>query len=378
MAESSTSAFAIFLIIANIVTGTINTITIKAQNRMKLTSYEDDENFKGYNHPYFQSMNMFIGEMCCIFVYFYLYRKQVREHGTELTEEEKKAVSKGLKLKFSPFWFSIPACFDFLASTMLYIALVIVDAGVVQIIACSTLIWVGIFSFIFLKRRYTVQQYLGMGILLVGVSIVAVSSTLLREGATSQNHPFGIFIMILAVVFVGLLMVSEEMLLKVYYAHPLQIVGIEGATGLAMYCVLLFAFYFIRCNPDDDISFCPYGRLEDTPRAVMMLGMNPLLLITAVGTIGSLAFFNYFGVSLTKYASATHRGVINAIRPFSVWMISITLEWEQFKISVLIGYLIAVIGMLLYYGVIPLFGEKKSNPKEEVEKEIEENALTAG
>jgi drug/metabolite transporter (DMT)-like permease len=320
-------------------------------------------------------MNMFIGEMCCIFVYLFLYRRQTRKYGTQLSPKEKEAVSKGLKIRYSPLWFGIPGCFDVFASTMMYMALVSIDASVMQIISCTTLVWVGVFSFIFLKRRYTIQQYVGMAILVFGVVIVAVGSMLTAKGNGSQNSPFGIIMMILSVVFVGIVMVSEEKLLSVYYAHPLQIVGIEGATGLTIYCILLVILYYIPCTPNTNTSFCPYGRLEDTPKAIMEIGTNYMLLIAAICTVTSLGFFNFFGVSLTKYASATHRGVINAVRPCSVWIISLALDWEKFAIHLLIGYFVAVYGMLLYYSIIPLNLRNLCRPKNETGRDLEETTL---
>lgn len=376
MGESSTSGFAIFLIIANIVTGTINTISVKAQNMIDLTIYDNTNGPVRYNHPYFQTMNMFIGEMCCIFVYLVMYRRQVREYGANLSPDEEQALGKGLKIRYSPLWFGIPGCFDVLASTMMYMALVSIDASVMQIISCTTLVWVAVFSILFLKRRYTVQQYVGMGVLILGVGIVAVGTMIVR-GKGSQNSPFGVVMMILSVIFVGMVMVSEEKLFMRFSAHPLQVVGIEGATGLSIYLVLLIILYFIPCTPNPSTGFCPHGRFEDTPRAVMELGTNLKLFLAALCTVTSLGLYNYFGVSLTKYASATHRGVINAIRPCSVWAFSLMFGWEKFAVHLLIGYIIAVYGMLLYYNIIPLNPFKRCCSKETSGESIEgERALT--
>ena len=322
-------------------------------------------------------MNMFIGELCCIFGYFYVYRKQKKEHGNELTDEEKDAVSKGLSLTFNPLWFAIPAVFDIITSTLMYYGLVTVDASVMQIINCTILIWIAIFSIIYLKRKYTLQQYLGLGILVGGVTIVAVGAILTsNEGSSKGSHKnniLGVIALVVSVMFGGMLMVAEEKLLSKFYVHPLQAVGIEGASGLTIYIILLVVFYFIPCVPTP--GFCPYKRLEDAPRAIMEIGTNLKLFFLVIATVTSLGFFNYFGISLTKVASATHRGAVNAIRPFTVWIYCLIAGWEKFSWIQLLGYFIAVYGMLLYYGIIGLIPWRceKKNDGEMLETKEEED-----
>lgn len=302
---------------------------------------------------------MFIGEMCCIFAYLFMYRKQRSEYGENLTDDEKAALQKGVSLRFSPLWFAIPACFDTMSTTLMYVGLSSIDASVMQIINCTILMWIAFFSIIYLKRRYTRQQYIGLAALVVGVAVVAAGAIMNRGESKSSNSPFGIICSVLSVVFGGMLMVSEEKLLTVFYAHPLQIVGTEGAAGLSMFAVLLVIFYFIPCTPS--ANFCSYGILEDTPRAIMEIGSSGLLFGMVLLAIASLGFFNYFGVSLTKSASATHRGAVNAVRPFTVWIFCLIVKWEVFTWMQLVGYLISVYGMLLYYGIIPLNPFAKKN-----------------
>lgn len=317
---------------------------------------------------------MFMGEMCCIFGYYFIFRKQRAKYGSALSEDEREAKAKGLSLSFSFFWFLIPACFDILSSTLLYIGLAMVDASVMQIISCTVLIWIALFSIVYLKRRYTLQQYVGLGALITGVSIVAAGAIVGKGKGKSENSPFGIVCLILSVIFAGMLMVSEEKLLTKFYAHPLQVVGLEGTFGLLIFMVLLAIFYYIPCTPTG--SFCVYGRLEDTPRALREISTNGLLLGMVVLAITSLGFFNYFGVSLTKVASATHRGAVNAVRPFTVWIFCLIAKWEVFSWIQLVGYIVAIYGMILYYGIIPLnpFVCKKKKPAA-LEDELCENSV---
>jgi len=317
---------------------------------------------------------MFVGEMCCIIGYFYVKYKQKKEHGDELSPDEKDAVKKGLILNYSPLWFAIPAMFDVVSSTLMYVGLFSVEASVMQIINCTTLIWIAVFSMLYLKRRYSVAQFVGLGALLAGVGVVAYGSILKSSGSSSGGSSlFGVVCLVLGMMFAGLLMVAEEKIFSKFYAHPLQVVGCEGATGVGVYTVLLFIMYYIPCTPNPDSSFCPYGKFEDTPRALKEIFSNGLLLFVVIATITSLGSFNFFGVSLTKFASATHRGAVNSVRPFTVWLVCLIIQWETFSYVQLIGYIISVYGMVVYYGILPLNPANlcKSADEPELESKLE-------
>ncbi len=291
---------------------------------------------------------MFIGEFCCLFAYLWIRYQQRKKYGNELTEDEKKAQQEGLALKFSPFWFCIPAAFDICSSTLMYMGLTMVNASVMQIINCTMLVWTALFSYIYLKQRYLLVQYVGLITLFCGVILVGVGTIISSEKKTTLTEDsagkevLGVILLIVAMIFAGMLMVAEGKLLKMFYAHPLQIVGVEGATGLGAYIVILLVLYVLP------------GRIEDSPLALKQICSNGLLAFLVVATVSSLGTFNYFGVSLTKYASATHRAAVNAVRPFVVWIVCLIIRWEDFILLELFGYFVAVYGMLLYYKIVPL------------------------
>jgi len=323
-------------------------------------------------------MNMFIGEMCCIFAYFYIRRKERNEYGDQPTPDEKEAAAKGLITNYNQIWLCIPAIFDVIASTLMYMGLAMVDASIMQIIYCTTLVWTAVFSYTYLGRRYKAFQYIGLSILLAGVLVVGFNSMSKDSGSSSQTSVFGVICLVLSMIFAGMVMVSEEKIVTKYYAHPLQLVGVEGATGLLIYTLALFALYYIPCEPNIKNDFCPYGRLEDVPRALMEICSSGMLIFAVICTIASLGSFNGFGVALTKNASATHRMAVNAVRPFVVWGFCLVIGWEKFDWIQLLGYIIAVYGMLTYYGLIPLNPFKLCAKKEEEEQTEEtKKALTS-
>lgn len=313
-------------------------------------------------------MNMFVGEFCCLFAFLYVRSKTRKQYGSELSPEEKKAVESGHSLDYNHLWLSIPAYFDVLSTTLMYIGLTMVAASVFQIISCTILIWCGLFSYIYLGRRYKLEQYVGLFLLFFGVIIVAIATTS-NSDKSSSSSLLGIILEIISMIFAGLLMVSEEKVLSKFHAHPLQLVGMEGATGLTFYIFALVIMYYIPCTYNAAQSICPYGRWEDVPSAVMEMSKDGKLIFCVIVTIISLGAFNFFGVSLTFYASATHRAAVNAIRPFVVWGICLAIGWEKFLVLQLVGYIVAVYGMLLYYGILPLNPFKRADSEETSDKE---------
>ena len=76
----------------------------------------------------------------------------------------------------------------------------------------------------------------------------------------------------------------------------------------------------------------------------------------------SIAFSNYGGVSVTKYMSATTRTVLNTQRMILIWIISITLHFQDPRWTLaslkdafwlqLVGFVMIVIGNFLYSDAI--------------------------
>jgi hypothetical protein len=56
------------------------------------------------------------------------------------------------------------------------------------------------------------------------------------------------------------------------------------------------------------------------------------LILAITGTIISIAFFNFAGISVTKEISATTRMVLDSVRTIVIWMFSIMVGWQQFHV----------------------------------------------
>jgi hypothetical protein len=104
-----------------LVFGSANTLVLKWQD-------ETISDCNGFTHPYFQGMVMFLGEFFC-WVFFFC--KKIFFKSDKLDNELQQAAAlKRRPTKINPLWLAIPATCDFMASTLMFIALTMVPASV--------------------------------------------------------------------------------------------------------------------------------------------------------------------------------------------------------------------------------------------------------
>ena len=77
-------------------------------------------------------------------------------------------------------------------------------------------------------------------------------------------------------------------------------------------------------------------------------------MIFCSGTVTSIAFFNFAGISVTKELSATTRMVLDSVRTLVIWAVSMLIGWQEFYYLQLIGFCILLAGMMLYNDIIIL------------------------
>ena len=87
MAEKIAIVSLYLLMLGMLLTGTLNTIFLKLQNGQKYHNNEKDEEVQ-YNHPFFQTFCMFVGELLCMGVYGFNYYQDKKKYGDVLTSPQ--------------------------------------------------------------------------------------------------------------------------------------------------------------------------------------------------------------------------------------------------------------------------------------------------
>lgn len=130
----------------------------------------------------------------------------------------------------------------------------------------------------------------------------------------------------------------------------LAAVGYEGMFGFATLGLLLIPFYYIQVGPP--FSDNSTGSLENVVDALYQIKNSWQIMLSISGTIVSIAFFNYAGISVTKEISATTRMVLDSVRTMVIWAISLSLGWQPFHGLQLGGFIFLLFGMCLYNDIV--------------------------
>lgn len=179
------------------------------------------------------------------------------------------------------------------------------------------------------RRRFFIRQWAGIFFIISGLGIVGASDFFSAEGsntADTSNIILGDMLIVLAQIITAVQMCYEEAYLK--DIPSLQAVGWEGAFGFSVLSMLLIPMYFIHVPPPFNNN--AHGSIEDVVDAFSQILNNKLLIVAILGTVFSIAFFNFAGISVTKEISATTRMVLDSIRTIVIWNVSLLLGWQDF------------------------------------------------
>ena len=153
---------------------------------------------------------------------------------------------------------ALPACCDIGGTTLMNVGLLFVAASIYQMTRGALVLFVGLFSALFLHRKLHLYQWASLCIVVIGVGIVGLagyvansapeapstldelkSATLLsiREAQVAVATPeavrtiVGVLLIAGAQVFTATQFVVEEWILERYELQPIRVVGWEGVFG---------------------------------------------------------------------------------------------------------------------------------------------------
>jgi drug/metabolite transporter (DMT)-like permease len=315
-----------FLAFGMLTTGSVNTLSTAWADRTSAEGRHPENGEYKFDHPFFQAAGMFIGELTCL-IAFYVRLRQLRgekdEDGNDKLQEDEKPENQ----KWSPTIFMIPAACDMTGTSLMYVGLTMTSASIFQMLRGSVVIFTGVLSVIFLKRKLAKFHWFSMFLVLVGVAIVGMATMLVSSDDDSHStgeQMLGNGIIICAQMITAVQMVVEEKFVSGQNVPALQAVGWEGCWGLCFITVVLVVMYFIPDNSHKTDKF------EDSIDAFYQVGNSWKIALATCGNVFSIAFFNFFGISVTKVMSAAHRMVIDSVRTFVIWGVSLALGCEDF------------------------------------------------
>ena len=386
-----------------LLTGVCNTLLTKYQDMQCVRDCNDPDkaNHKLFEQPVIQTVQMFIGEMGCWIVVlgFFLRQKYIShsEHmpllyqPVDTEDDEDSDVTRTTVQDASPAmkplvpnaddraplggWkitlLALPACCDITGTTLMNVGLLFVAASIYQMTRGALVLFVGLFSVLFLKRKLYFYHWLSLVVVVLGVGLVGLAGAIFSGDKNEHAFPgtdpellsrglqirdadpavvntiIGIFLIAFAQVFTATQFVLEEWILENYALEPLKVVSWEGLFGFAVTVLGQIILHFAVGTTKKG----KYGYF-DAEEGYHEILTNRTIGITSLFIMISIGGFNFFGLSVTRSISATSRSIIDTCRTLFIWIVSLGLGWESFKWLQVVGFALLVYGTFMFNDLV--------------------------
>jgi drug/metabolite transporter (DMT)-like permease len=177
---------------------------------------------------------------------------------------------------------ALPSTCDIMGTTLVNVGLIMVPASIYQMVRGFLVVFVGLFSVIFLKRKLTMHQWGGLFLVVLGVSLVGMFQhvwlTLGLSGALYNHTPttsppeggspeiwrtiLGVLLIAFAQLFTATQFVVEEFIMAKHTILPVKMVGWEGFFGFSLTIIgmpILWAIFGMRDAGKGGYFDVPYG-----------------------------------------------------------------------------------------------------------------------
>ncbi|KAL1857683.1 hypothetical protein Daus18300_010203 [Diaporthe australafricana] len=417
-----------FLVGMMLLTGVCNTLLTKYQDNQCVRNCDDPDPKRRahFEQPVIQTAQMFVGEMGCWLVVglMALWRRYVSKdssaagyeavnnseaeadvdaasiHSTEplnpsageangasSRKPPKPTASDATLRGFRVALLSLPAICDILGTTLMNAGLLLVAASIYQMTRGALVLFVGLFSVLFLKRRLHLFQWVSLVGVVTGVAVVGLAGAIWPDqqkkstggggdgahadevGADALLAIVGVLMIAGAQIFTATQFVLEEYLLERSTIDPIRVVGWEGVFGFSVTLLGMIVLHFAVGRTEHG-RYGPFDMVEGWRQWTQ----NPQVLLSSFLIMISIGGFNFFGLSVTRTVSATSRSTIDTCRTLFIWVVSLGLGWETFKWLQVAGFALLVYFTFLFNGIVqPPF--EFLRPKEEVEELLPEEPV---
>ncbi|KAF7561905.1 hypothetical protein G7046_g2256 [Stylonectria norvegica] len=407
------------LVAMMLLTGVCNTLLTKYQDNQCVRNCDPDDHGKPmfFNQPVLQTAQMFIGEMGCWLVVglMALYRRftgkttptergyqavnpneaneapvePVHESNdrTKLLGSDRPPLLRGFRIVL----LAVPAISDICGTTLMNAGLLMVAASIYQMTRGALVLFVGLFSVVFLKRHLHLFQWVSLIGVVTGVAVVGLAGALwpdekpessiagyeaspdAKEALTDTARAIiGVLLIAGAQLFTATQFVTEEWILENSPIDPIIVVGWEGIFGFLTTVLGMVILHFTVGRTEAG----QYGAF-DMAEGWRQITEDKKLLVSSLLIMVSIGGFNFFGLSVTRTVSATSRSTIDTCRTLFIWIVSLGLGWETFKWLQILGFVLLVYFTFLFNGIVrpPFKFLRVDEPVEELlpEEPIEHN-----
>lgn len=170
---------------------------------------------------------------------------------------------------------SLPAICDILGTTLMNAGLLLVAASIYQMTRGALVLFVGLFSVVFLKRKLHLFQWLSLVGVMAGVAIVGLAGALWPDPKKVEAHGAstaevsadalravaGVLMIAGAQIFTATQFVLEEWILEKSEIEPIRVVGWEGLFGFCVTVLGMVVLHFAIGRTDAG-RYGPFDMVE--------------------------------------------------------------------------------------------------------------------
>ena len=359
------------------------TCTVVVQKFLFCQKAVGDAKYKNphyFKKPWFQTNSMFVGMLLALVVYevqrLIENRRKKREDKDLASVVDDSVISQQPKAKTShaKMYFAVaaPACCDLLATSLMNIGLLYIEASVWQMLRGSMVLFSSIFCAFILKRPHYPYMWWSVLLICIALSIVgvaAVCSTGVGKAGVSQGQ---VVMAILLTVGSQLIQASqivvEDFLMHDMTASPVLIVGLEGMWGTIFTCTIFLPIIQFTGSVESEGN----GIHEDTVDTFKMIGNSPVLIAFVILYVIVILLYNVTGMFVTNITSAVVRTILEGLRTLCIWFVQLVMfyamrgtkygnehsdmgeEWTPWSFMQLAGFGLLFTGMLLYNKILRL------------------------
>ena len=242
-----------------------------------------------------------------------------------------------------------PACCDITGTTLMNVGLLFVVASIYQMTRGALVLFVGLFSVLFLRHKLYLYQWLALLVVVLGVAIVGLAGAIFPDESDNPKLPqegvtivelavrsietttrtpeavqaiIGVLLIAGAQVFTASQFVLEEWILENYAMEPIRVVGWEGIFGFIVTIIGMIILHLAVGQTDAG----RYGYFDAKEGWKQMtsnksVALSSILIMISIG-YALLLSFNFHGRPIL----ATR--VMDFVFSFKITLL-ISLQWLQ-------------------------------------------------
>jgi len=259
--------------------------------------------------------------------------------------------------------------------------LLFVAASIYQMTRGALVLFVGLFSVLFLKRRLGAYKWFALFVVVAGVAVVGLAGAIAKEDGPPPDSPtkhselrsvitygfdvlrrearemasppvavrtiVGVLLIAGAQIFTATQFVLEESIMERYAMEPLKVVSWEGTFGFIVTVIGMIILHFAIGQ-----TKAGHNGYFDAREGLWEITHFRSIAVSSVLIMISIGGFNFFGLSVTRTVSATSRSTIDTSRTLFIWIVSLGLGWETFKWLQVVGFVLLVYGTFLFNDIV--------------------------